>query len=94
MGKSSKIWIINGHKKKKILSFVKFYAEIELEKVRERKMPYDFTYIWSIKNNINEQTKQKQIHKYSDKDQWLGDWVKKWRDCEVDTGIYQVVPGM
>ena len=43
---------------------MKFYAEIELEKVRERKMPYDFTYIWSIKNNINEQTKQKQTHTY------------------------------
>ena len=27
-------------------------------------MPYDFTYMWNLKNKINEQTKLKQIHRY------------------------------
>ena len=26
---------------------------------RERQMPYDFSYIWNLKNKINKQTKQK-----------------------------------
>ena len=26
---------------------------------RERQIPYDFTYMWNLKNKINEQTKQK-----------------------------------
>ena len=28
------------------------------------KIPYDFTYMWNLKNNINEQTRQKQSHRY------------------------------
>ena len=31
---------------------------------RERQIPYDFTYMWNLKNKINEQTKQKQTHTY------------------------------
>ena len=27
-------------------------------------MPYDFTYMWNLKNNTNEQTKQKQTPRY------------------------------
>ena len=27
-------------------------------------MLYDFTYLWNLKNNISEQTKQKQTHRY------------------------------
>lgn len=34
------------------------------ETVRERKIPYDFTYAWNLKNRTNEQTVQKQIHRY------------------------------
>ena len=34
------------------------------ETVRERKIPYDFTYVWNLKNRTNEQTVQKQIHRY------------------------------
>ena len=32
--------------------------------VRERQMPYDFTYMWSLKNKIKEKTKLKQNHRY------------------------------
>ena len=31
---------------------------------RERQMPYDFTYMWNLKNKINEQADQKQTHRY------------------------------
>ena len=27
-------------------------------------MPYDFTYMWNLKNKINEQADQKQTHRY------------------------------
>ena len=27
-------------------------------------MPYDFIYIWNLKNRSNKQTKQKQTHRY------------------------------
>ena len=30
--------------------------------VQERQIPYDFTDMWNVKNTVNEQTKQKQIH--------------------------------
>ena len=29
-------------------------------------MPDDFTHMWNLKNKINEQTKQKQTHRYRD----------------------------
>lgn len=28
----------------------------------ERKMQYDFAYMWNLKNRVSEQTKQKQTH--------------------------------
>ena len=31
---------------------------------RERQMPYDFTYVWNLKNRINKQTEQKQTHRH------------------------------
>ena len=34
---------------------------------RERQIPYDFTYMWNLKNKISEQTKQKQTHRYRGK---------------------------
>ena len=50
------------------------------ESVRERKIPYDFTFMWNLKNKINEQTKLKQIHRYREQTDGchrgggLGDW--------------------
>ena len=29
--------------------------------VRERQTPYDFTYMWNLKNNINKPTKQNRL---------------------------------
>ena len=34
-----------------------------LSEIRERQIPYDFTYMWNLKNKINTQTKQKQTHR-------------------------------
>lgn len=34
------------------------------EKRRKRQILYVFTYTWNLKNETNEQTKQKEIHKY------------------------------
>ena len=31
---------------------------------KERQVPHDFTYMWNLKNKINEQTKQKLICRY------------------------------
>ena len=33
-------------------------------RVRERQIPYDFTYVWNLKNKTKEQTKQKSTHSY------------------------------
>ena len=35
-----------------------YYAKWN-KSVRESQAPYDFIYMWNLKNNINEQTKQK-----------------------------------
>ena len=35
-----------------------YYAKWN-KSVRERQIPYDFTYMWNLKGNINEQTNQK-----------------------------------
>ena len=32
----------------------------EISQPEKGKMPYDFTYMWNLKNNLNEQVKQKQ----------------------------------
>ena len=40
-----------------------YYAN-ENKSVRKRQIPYDFTYMYSLKNKINEQTKLKQTHRY------------------------------
>ena len=51
-------------------------------------MPNDFTYMWNLKNKINEQTKQKQIHRYREKTdgcqkvEVLGKRVKKYEDIK------------
>ena len=36
----------------------------EKKSVRQRQIPYDFTYMWNPQNNINDQIKQKQNHRY------------------------------
>ena len=54
-----------GVKKKEILPFVIAWVDLEniilLAKwnkpVRERQIPYDFTYMWTLMNKINKQTK-------------------------------------
>ena len=44
--------------------------------------------VWNLKNNVNEQTKQKQIHRYREqidgcqKGRRLEDWVKKGEGIE------------
>ena len=43
-------------------------------------MPNDFTYMWNLKNKINEQTELKQTHRHRvDWSLWagLGGWEKK-----------------
>ena len=48
-------------------------------------IPYNFTYMWNLKNKINKQIKQKQIHRRREQSDCyqrggeLGDWVKKVR---------------
>ena len=37
---------------------------MDLEKDGERQIPHNFTYMQNLNNKINEQTKQKQSHKY------------------------------
>ena len=54
-------------------------------------MPYDFTYMWNLKNKINEKTEQKQIYRYKEqtddcqKPGRLGDWWKRWREGSRST---------
>ena len=45
----------------------------------ERQILYDFTCVWNLKNKINEQTKQKQTHRYREQinGRQLG---RDWRD--------------
>ena len=50
---------------------------------RERQISCDFTYMWNLKNKINEQSKWKQTHRYGEqtgdcqlKGGLLGDWMK------------------
>ena len=62
--------------------------------VRERQMPYDLTYLWNLKNKINEQTKLKQIHRHREqtggcqREGFLGDWVKKVKGLKSTIGSY------
>ena len=50
-------------------------------------MPGDFTYMWNLKNNINQQAEQKQTHRYRERfygyqmGERLGGWVKKLKGC-------------
>ena len=49
-------------------------------------MPYDFTFMWNLKNKINKQAKQKQTHRYREHSdgrqmgQGLVGWGKNGRD--------------
>lgn len=65
------IHIINYYsatKRSKILLFLTIWmdvGDIMLSQVRKRRILYDFTYMQNLKKKkLNEQTKQKQIHKY------------------------------
>ena len=46
-------------------------------------MPYGFTYVWNLKNKINEETKWKQTHKY--REQTDG--------CQMEGGLGNRVKG-
>ena len=67
--------------------------------VGERQIPYDFTYLWNLKNNEGEQTKQEWTHRHREQTDScqrggkLGDWAKGWRDWEVQIGSYKMVMG-
>ena len=52
-------------KKYEIFPFATTWIELESTVLsdRERQIPYDFTYMWNLKNKINEQTKQKQTYR-------------------------------
>ena len=47
---------------------------------RERQIPYDFTYTWNLKNKINKQTKQRQLHRYREQTDGcqMGRGLKGW----------------
>ena len=57
--------LLLSHKKNKILPFVR--AQMDLEDIilsevsGERQVPYNFTYMWSLKNNINKQNRNRLI---------------------------------
>ena len=38
----------------------------EIKSDRGRQIQYDFTYIWNLRNKINEQIKEKQTHRYKE----------------------------
>ena len=42
--------------------------------VRERQMPYDFTYMWSLKNKINKTNKFIDTENILMVDRWEGGW--------------------
>ena len=44
---------------------------------RERQIPYDLAYMWNLKDKTNEQTKQKQTHRYRE----------QTGDCQVGKGL-------
>ena len=54
--------------------------------LREKQIPYNFTYKWNLKNNINEQTKLKQTHRYTEQTDGyqrgggLKNWMKKVKE--------------
>ena len=59
-----------------------YYAEWTMSN-RERQIPYDFIYMWNVKNKMHEQTKQKQTHRGQTNCQMVGVWEagwKKWRN--------------
>ena len=79
--------ILLSHRKNEILSFTTTSMDLEgimLNAITQRKkIPYDFTYTWHLKNKINGQTKQKQIYRYREQIDCcrmgggLGEWAKK-----------------
>ena len=59
-----------------------YYAK-ENKSERERQIPHDFTYMWNLKNNMKDQTKQKQTHRYREQtdgcqlEEGFRGWVRK-----------------
>ena len=58
-------------KRNKILPFATAWTGLEgimLSEINqsEKKIPYYVIYVWNLRKNINEQTKQKQNHRYKE----------------------------
>ena len=63
-------------------------SEIHL---RERQIPYDFTYMWNLKNKINEQSKNKLRYREQTGGCQTGGGLGK--KGEVQIGGYKIVMG-
>ena len=55
--------------------------------------------MWNLKNKINEETKQKQTHRYREQTglpdaRGLGEWVKKAKGLRSTNWSYKIVMGM
>ena len=73
-----------GHKEDPFLIFLRtLHTVFHSVCIPTNSVPYDFTYMWNLKNNINTQIKQKQTHRYREqidgcqRGRGLGVWVKK-----------------
>ena len=45
---------------------------------RKRQIPHDFIYMWNLKNEINEHTKQKQTHREQSDDSQREGGLEAW----------------
>ena len=62
----------------------------------ERQIPHDFTYVRNLTNKINEQTNQRQTHRYRERNDGRqmergmskkGEWDQEVRIVVIDTGM-------
>ena len=66
---------------------------------KDREKPYDFTFMWNLKNNNKKksQAEQKQTHREQTGGYQVGRGrgteLKRWKDQEVRIGGYKIVVG-
>ena len=80
---------------KRVLCWVKYVKKKEIQKT----IPYDFTYMWNLKNKMNKWNRNrlidtKNILTFA---RWKGGWRDGWkgqRDWEVQIGTLRIVMGM